>query len=207
MKGPGKLALHAGLALCFALAATGVLAHSTVKSAGDFYAGVLHPLTALEHVLPFVALGVLAGQRGQPAHRAVIIFALSLGAGACLALWLKPVPGIAMLNIASSIIFGGLIASAWALPILLLNSLAILFGLSHGFANGEAITKEIRAYLFIPGIVAAGAVVAVYAMIAVDYVLRRKPTWLPIAVRVAGSWIAAIGILVLAISGRAILKS
>jgi hypothetical protein len=41
----------------------------------------------------------------------------------------------------------------------------------------------------------------------VDFLSRRKVNWLHIAVRVAGSWIAAIGLLVLATSGKAILAS
>jgi urease accessory protein len=173
--------------------------------------GALHASVMGERLdyfaLPFVALGVLAGQRGARAHPVVFVFALCLAIGACFALWTKSMSGVAALNIVSCVIFGGLIASAWQLPIPLLYAIGIVFGLTHGFANGEAITREIRPYLFIPGVAAAGAAVAVYGMIVTDYLLRQKPTWLPIAVRVAGSWIAAIGILVLAISGKAILKA
>jgi len=49
--------------------------------------------------------------------------------------------------------------------------------------------------------------VTAYGLIVTDYLLRRKAGWIHIAVRVAGSWIAAIGILVLATSGAAILKA
>jgi hypothetical protein len=44
-------------------------------------------------------------------------------------------------------------------------------------------------------------------LIVTDYLLRRKAYWIHIAVRVSGSWIAAMGILVLASSGSAILKA
>ena len=97
-----------------------------------------------------------------------------------------------------------LVAAAWRLPIAILYAIPVLFGLSHGFANGTAISADIKAYLFIPGVGLAGLMVAAYGMIATDFLLRRKANWMQIAVRVAGSWIAAIGILVLATSGRAI---
>src|SRR6185503_7485701 len=48
-------------------------AHSTVKGVGDLYAGLLHVLTALEHVLPFIALSLLAGQRGMKAHAEAVL--------------------------------------------------------------------------------------------------------------------------------------
>ena len=53
---------------------------------GDFYGGVLHPLTALEHALPILALGLLAGQQGERAARwLVLVFPLALLIGAVLA--------------------------------------------------------------------------------------------------------------------------
>ena len=55
--------------------------------------------------------------------------------------------------------------------------------------------------------VAAGLALTAYGLIVTDYLLRRKAYWIHIAVRVAGSWIAAMGILVLASSGSAILKA
>ena len=86
-------------------------------------------------------------------------------------------------------------------------ALVVVFGLSHGFANGEAVTQTTKAYLFIPGIGVAGLAVLAYGTLMVDFLLKRKSSWIPIAVRVAGSWIAAIGVLVLATAGRTILSS
>lgn len=37
-----------------------------------------------------------------------------------------------------------------------------------------------------------------------DALLRLKPAWPRVAVRVAGSWVAAVGILVLGLGGRAL---
>ena len=78
----------------------------------------------------------------------------------------------------------------------LLYALALLFGMSHGYANGAAITPNLSPAVFILGLVTAALLVLGYSMAGTAYLLRLKPAWLPIAVRVAGSWIAAVGILV-----------
>ena len=100
-----------------------------------------------------------------------------------------------------------LVAAAWPLPGAVFYGLVIVFGISHGFANGAAISGSIKAYLFILGIGLAGLTVLAYGTFMVDFLLKRKAGWIQIAVRVAGSWIAAIGVLVLATTGRTILAS
>jgi urease accessory protein len=184
-------------------------AHSTVKGVGDLYAGLLHVLTGLEHVLPFIALSLLAGQRGlkAQAEAVLLVFPLALMVGAAAALWVPPLPGLTFFNVASAILLGGLVAAARPLPGAVFYGLVVVFGISHGFANGEAISGSIKAYLFILGIGLAGLAVLAYGTLMVDFLLKRKTGWITIAVRVAGSWIAAIGVLVLATAGKSMLAS
>jgi urease accessory protein len=182
-------------------------AHTAAKEVGDFYAGVLHPVTALEHVLSFVALGLLVGQQGRKASSTVLVFAVMLMLGATSALWLPAVRYVGLLNISSAVLLGGLIALARPLPVALTQGIAVVFGLSHGFANGTAIVGALKPYLFIPGIGLAGLIVPAWGMILTDFVMRQRAGWMHIAVRVAGSWIAAIGILVLATSAATLLKA
>ena len=40
------------------------LAHAPLAGGGDFYAGLLHPLTDLPAILPLLALALLAGRTG-----------------------------------------------------------------------------------------------------------------------------------------------
>lgn len=203
--GAARFALVALLALL----AGNAEAHSTVKGVGDLYAGLLHVLTALEHVLPFVALSLLAGQRGLKAQAegVLLVFPVALMIGSGAAFWLPPVHGLALFNIASAILLGGLVAAAWTLPFWLFYGLVVLFGFSHGFANGEAITESMKAYLFILGVGLAGVAVLAYGTLMVDFLLKRRIGWITIAVRVAGSWIAAIGVLVLATAWKSLLTS
>jgi len=200
-------AARAGIAVCLLLAAGSAFAHSATRGAADFYAGALHALTALEHVLPFLALGILAGQQGRKTEPVLLVFFLALAAGATAAIWTPPLPYVGLLNIVSAILFGGLVAASWSLPMALCYGIAAVFGLSHGFANGAGMIEQTKPYLFIPGVAFAGLAVTAYGLMVTDYLLRRKAGWIHIAVRVAGSWIAAIGILVLATSGAAILKA
>jgi len=201
------LLTRAGAAAVLMAAASQVHAHTAAKEVGDFYAGFLHPLTALEHVLSFVAFGLLIGQQGHKASAAVLVFSLMLMLGAAVALWVPAIPYVGLANIFSAVLLGGLIAAAWPLPVLVTQGLAVVFGLSHGLANGSAITSAIRPYLFIPGIGLAGLVVAAWGIILTDFVLRQKAGWMRIALRVAGSWIAAIGILVLATSASTLSRA
>jgi urease accessory protein len=192
-----------GGALAAGLAWSGpAYAHSLGSRFGDFYGGVLHPLTALEHLLPILALGLLAGQQGPRAARwLLLIFPLALLIGAGLATAVPPIPGVRLANDLSFAVLGLLVAAAWRLPLALLIVLGALFGLSHGYENGRAITPETAAHLFVLGVAAVGAV-ATALVGAATIAAAAEAAWPRIAVRVAGSWIAAIGIMMIGLSWR-----
>ena len=175
------------------LLATVAEAHSVNKQFGDFYGGMLHPLTALEHLVPILGLGLLAGQQGNSSARWVLLlFPIGLFAGATAAGHLEPSPLVEWFNRLSFIALGALVASAWRMPLPALGLSAIVLGLSHGYENTADISQTVAMHLFIPGVVVTGiAMVAIFAAVAVS----REPVWQKIAVRVVGSWIAAIGIL------------
>lgn len=156
---------------------------------------MLHPVTALEHALPIVALGLLAGQQGARAARwLLLLFPLALLAGAAFATFAPALPWAPVLSRTSFVLLGALVAGAWRLPLPMMAGLAGLFGLSHGYENGSAMTPDVAAHLFVPGVALVGFMAAA-VISAATLALTAKAQWLRIGVRVAGSWIAAIGIL------------
>ncbi|MGH6897255.1 MAG: HupE/UreJ family protein [Geminicoccaceae bacterium] len=177
-------------------------AHSMGNRFGDFYGGALHPLTALEHVLPFLALGLLAGQQGARAARwLLLVFPLGLLSGAGVATVLPAGYWLTPLNHVSFVVLGLLLAAAWRLPLALLIALGALFGLSHGYENGRAMTAETAAHLFVPGVALTGFIVTALAS-AATLALTARADWPRVAVRIAGSWIAAIGIMMIGLAWR-----
>jgi hypothetical protein len=79
------------------------------------------------------------------------------------------------------------------LPDNLFTSLAVLVGIMHGFFNGIAL-KAGPAGLGLLGIISALFVLV--AMVSA-FVVSLKPPWTRIVVRVAGSWVAAMGLLMI----------
>ncbi|MBC8752232.1 urease accessory protein [Paraburkholderia sp. WC7.3g] len=183
-------------------------AHAVYQGAGDFYAGMLHPLMSPEHVLPMLVLGALAGQNGLKRCEFVLwAFPAAMAAGASTALSFPDLHGIFLFNLVSAVLLGSLLAAAFTLPSWLILILAVVFGQSHGYANGSAIIGQIRPGVFIAGMAFASFILTAYTVAATSFLLRLRPTWIAIAVRVAGSWVAAIGLLALSLSQRALLLS
>jgi urease accessory protein len=205
MRPSRSLAAIAAAALC--ACAPAASAHAPSTTVADFHAGFLHALTSLEHVLAFTALGLFAGHQGSRAQPALLVLAAALLAGAALGLSAPPFAPVDLANLASGVLFGLLVAAAVALPTTAVYLLAALAGLTHGYANGVALAPPLKPWLYVPGVAMAGLLVAVYGCVIVDCVQRRNRGWMAIAVRVAGSWIAAIGILVLGLSARPLLAA
>jgi hydrogenase/urease accessory protein HupE len=171
---------------------------------GDFYGGMMHPLTALEHVLPIVALGLLVGQRGlKNAQAVLLLFPAAFALGAALSVALPGLPWLFVVNILWSVLLGALVALApRQMPLVAFCAIATGAALTHGYANGQAMGADTRQVLFIAGMALAAFVALAYVSVASDFVLRQRAQWMRIAVRALGSWIAAIGILVLSVAHR-----
>ena len=89
---------------------------------------------------------------------------------------------------AAFLVLGGLTAADRRLPATAVTALAAVLGLLHGWLNGAGIAEAGREALGLVGIVSA--VFVVVALVAA-FVIWLRPPWTRIAVRVAGSWIAA----------------
>jgi urease accessory protein len=179
------------------LAPSAAQAHLVDSRLGDFYGGVLHPLTAFEEVLPWLALAALAAFQGaERARWLVVVFPLSLLAGGALSQLPNPsfVPAVTVALIA---ITGLAVAAAVKLPLPVLLGLAGIMGLVHGYQNGQAMTATTDQLLFVAGVTAIGYAVMTIATGGAIAFLRGVGGWRPIALRASGSWVAAVGIMVL----------
>jgi urease accessory protein len=181
------------------LAAPELHAHGIVDGSNAFLSGLVHPVTALEHVLPLLALGMLAGQRGlRAAEGLVVAFPLAFACGAFGAALLPGIPDLSVVNAATAVVIGALVALAFGLSRPFLYAVVVITGALHGLANGGAIVGALPT--FIAGATLSATLLFVYAFGVVDHVLRRQKPWLPVAVRAIGSWIAAFGILTVALA-------
>jgi urease accessory protein len=200
------------LPVAWAPAATGLLlvlawpgralAHSLSASFGDFYGGLLHPTTALDLAPPLVALGLLAGQNGKPAARRMLLVlpaALVLGTG--LGGALPPPAHLATVNAGSFVVLGLLLALDAVLPSALLLGLGAALGLCNGLANGSGMAGGSDPVLFLLGSALAGFA-AILLPSAV--VVSLTAGWQRIGVRVLGSWLAAVGAMILALPQSAL---
>ena len=166
-----------------------------MQGVGDFYAGMLHPVVTIETVLPMVALSLLAGQqRRETAIHLLAAFPAALIVGALLAsLGIAPSRlGIVQLILTAGL--GILVAFARRVPSWLLVALGAVLGISAGWANAAELVAQASRFRFIAGLAVVGLLLLVYGN---GLVRNLKWEWTQIAVRVVGSWIAAVSILVL----------
>jgi hydrogenase/urease accessory protein HupE len=184
-----------GAATALTLLPTTAHAHLVTTGLGPLYDGIFHLFVSFEDLLPVVALALLAGLNGPRAGRLalfVVPVAWLLGGLAGFRVGVPILPGT--VAAASFLVLGGLAAADRRLPAAALTVLAAALGLLHGWLNGAGIAMAGREALGLVGIVSA--VFVVVALVAA-FVVALRPAWTRIAVRVAGSWIAAIGLLLL----------
>jgi hydrogenase/urease accessory protein HupE len=193
--------LHRALLAASVLAMpTAVHAHLVTTGLGPLYDGISHFALTLEDLLPALALAFLAGLRGAAAGR-LVLFLLPgawLAGGVAGLVW----PTVSTATVPTTVSFiaiGGLVALDARIRPPWVAALALVLGLLHGYLNGSAMSEARLGALGLAGIVASLFVVVAQAAALV--VALRAP-WARIAVRVAGSWIAAVGLLLLGWSFR-----
>ena len=102
--------------------------------------------------------------------------------------------GNALVSAIWFVLLGGLLAANAKLSLGLTTVLAALLGLYHGYLNGTGMTQSASAVVVLLGLVSA---IFILVALAAAFVVQLRAQWARIAVRVAGSWIAASGFLML----------
>jgi hydrogenase/urease accessory protein HupE len=199
-----RLRIHATwrrlcLGLALAWCPLQVHAHLIETGLGPLYDGIGHFLLTPEDLIPALALALLAGLRGTAQARR-LIFVLPIA-------WLAGGIAGAFSGTAAFIVpawlpllaLGALVAADPKLPTLVTMAIATLLGLALGYANGTAMAN---AGAGVRGVLGIAAAVFVVTTLATAAVAVWQSGWLRIAWRVAGSWMAASGLLLLGWSLR-----
>ncbi len=190
-------AVMGGLAL--ASYPSGAEAHLVTTGLGPLYDGLVHFALAPEDVVPALALALLAGLRGAThGRRALFVLPAAWLLGGVIGLTVHG--GVSPIWTALSfVVLGGLVAADAQLPVGATSVLAALLGLGHGYLNGSALAQPGLGAVGLLGIVAA---VFTLVALAASFVVPLRAAWTRVVVRVAGSWIAAIGLLLIGWGAR-----
>jgi hydrogenase/urease accessory protein HupE len=195
---PRKTAIFRALGIsltasAFALLPSPAEAHLVTTGLGPVYDGISHVLMSPDDLVPILAMALLAGLNGPSAgRRALFSFTLAWLAGG-IAGYLAGhtiIPGAT--TALSFLLIGGLTAADRRLSPGTVAGLATVIGILHGWLNGAGIAEAQNDPLGLAGIV---SVIFVLVAIASAFVVSLRAEWMRIAVRVAGSWVAAIGLL------------
>jgi hydrogenase/urease accessory protein HupE len=173
-------------------------AHTPIEGLGDFYNGMLHPLVVPAHLLALLGVGLLIGRQPpaalQPAALGFLA-ATTLGLlGAGLGWSLSAETPL----LAGAAICGLLLAWGSPLPAWLGSVSGIALGFAIGTDSGQGISETQAVAAALTGTGVSVYLLFLYALATADSL--RKRHWQQVAVRVAGSWIAASSILVLALT-------
>ena len=172
------------------------LAHLVTTGLGPVYDGIGHFALSPDDAIPVAAVAILAGLRGKPSGRWVIfLLPLAWLLGGLLALHSSYVPRFPV-QCFSFMAIGILVASDLPLPNSAVAAICILVGAVHGFLNGVAF-REAGAGNGTLELIGISVVIFVIVTLLAALVVSLKPHWARIVVRVAGSWVAAIGLLML----------
>jgi urease accessory protein len=170
-------------------------AHLASTGLGPFYDGATHFAISPDEFIPALALALLAGLRGPRTGRlALFLLPAAWFLGGIFGLAVPRASQSAALTCISFLILGVLVAMDAPLRSTLVAGLAVTLGLTTGYLNGAAMSDAMLGTL---GLI--GSVTSLFILIALAAALvaSLRIPWTRIVVRVAGSWIAAAGLLLL----------
>jgi len=170
-------------------------AHLVQTGFGTFYDGVVHLLITPTDLLVVIGFGLLAGLGGKALSRGVLLVLPATWMVGGLAGMTWPVD--AALPWLTSLTFGlvgVMIAANVHLPVSVGVGLAVLAGGLHGFINGATMAPGGADWLAL-----TGAAVLAFTLVTLSaaIVASLHAPWTRVVVRVAGSWMTAIAMLMI----------
>jgi urease accessory protein len=168
---------------------------------GDFIGGLLHPVVTPAHGLLLLALGLLAGRSAPPPLRWPMRCFLPLSAlalGVTGAGWVKALHPAVLHG--ALLVVGGLLAWGRPVPLPALCGLFAFAGTALGLDSAPDSTVPAAVLKTLAG-TWLGLGVLVYD-VAIYASLGAATSWLRHALRIAGAWLVAIALLMLAFALR-----
>lgn len=140
-------------------------AHLVNTNVGEFYAGIIHPLMALDHLLLTLSMALIAGQSGkQSARVALFAFPLVLLAGTAAGNSLSSLDFLMPATLVLLVAMGVILAQADRLRPTAVGLLSVLTGSILGYRSGMDMAASQVAFQFIPGVALNGFIlVALFA--------------------------------------------
>ena len=173
-------------------------AHLVNTNVGEFYAGMIHPVTSSEHLLPILALALIGGQCGKHASRATLFaFPAALLAGTLAGSLLPPYGFFQIMNLILLLGLGGLLAFRHRLTGMdpaAMVMLAVTTGLILGYRSGTDMAAAEVSIQFIPGVALTGFILVALIAAWVPAVSSRTGKTI---VKAAGTGFALVGMLLL----------
>jgi hydrogenase/urease accessory protein HupE len=171
-------------------------AHSSVPGIQGIYWGMLHPFTSGPQILALVALALVIQQRLPDSEDMFHGFWASCLAGAGAAAFGLSGVEPDMFLILMAVVAGILAASALRLPLVALLVLSICCGLLSGYLSWPDPSATGDMMLTTLGAIIGAVLVVILVAGGIEMVSQgTRWAWLPIAVRVAASWVTAISVL------------
>ena len=189
-----------GLVLVASLAAAPAQAHGNAQL-GDFYAGLFQPFFHPEFLLAALAIALWSTQQEPSSAVALCVgFAAAVLAGSAVAELGAAADASAWGPRLCALAVGPLVAARVRVPATLAAVVAIAAGLAHGNAGtAPELAQLTRPVLWAFGLGLGSLLLGAYA----NAMTARFPAfWMQVAVRVVGSWISSIALLVAVMATR-----
>ena len=170
-------------------------AHLVNSGLGPFYDGIAHFAMSPDDLLSTLALALLAGLSGARAGRNILFLLPPIWLlGGLFGLRLEQEVSLPLFSILSFLVIGALVALDRRLSLPLMLALTCILGFLNGILNGSAMTQVGGDILALFGI---SVTVFVLVALVASLIISLRAQSARIAVRVVGSWITAIGLLML----------
>lgn len=164
--------------------------HLAATHGTSFMAGLMHPLSGLDHLLAMFTIGLWSFRQAGALRRTMpLLIALGMLAGASLAWIGVPLMGVEF-GIASSVLLAGvLLATLVRLPSVLGGLLVFAFILMHGHAHGSELAPGATVLLYALGFMLGSVAITLAGRLLGAWLARRDQRWL----RALGMTIAGAG--------------